>query len=525
MRKRYLLLVLLVPFLLIIAGCGNRQNTSILQYGSTKDIGDLNPHLYSGEIAAQNMLYQGLVQDVNGKIKPMLASKWVVSNDHKTYTFIIRKNVRFSNGDKLTSQDIKDNFDAILANKDRHDWMGLPNEIKSMEVPNSHTFILNLKEPYYPTLTELSLTRPFRIIDPSSFKNGGTKDGVKSYVGTGPYTLKSYSRNKVAVFTVNKYYWGDKPKIKTVDWNVYTSTQSLYLALKKGKIDLIYGSDGDQLSSDTFKALKHNSKFKVYMSKPNASRSILLNTNRGVLKSLNVRKAVSMAVNKKKIVSGVLDNSESVASTLLPKNSPYMSKIKLKSTPYNPTKAKKLLEVAGWKVSKGSPYRKKNGEILELTFSINKQNAQEEPIAEVVQANLKKIGIKVNIISEDKQAYLQRQKDGDFDMQYSLSWGAPYDPQTYLSSWRIAAHGDYQAQQGLAKKQWLDDEIGKALVSTSNEERQKIYQEIMTYINDQYVYVPISYSRTKAVATNDLKGIYFPTSQYEIPFSNMYIIK
>ncbi|MGC4441225.1 ABC transporter substrate-binding protein, partial [Streptococcus suis] len=81
-------------------------------------------------------------------------------------------------------------------------------------------------------------------------------------------------------------------------------------------------------------------------------------------------------------------------------------------------------------------YREKDGQELSLTFSCNAQNAQEESIAQVIQSNLKAVGIKVNIISEDKQSYLSRQKDGDFDMQYSLSWGAPNDPQTFLSSWR-----------------------------------------------------------------------------------------
>lgn len=86
----------------------------------------------------------------------------------------------------------------------------------------------------------------------------------------------------------------------------------------------------------------------------------------------------------------------------------------------------------------------------------------------------------------------------------------------------MAAHGDYQAQLGLPKKQWLDNEITEVLLASNKQERQEKYQQIMSYVTDEYVYVPVSFSKTKAVAVKQLKGIYFPTSQYEIPFSSMY---
>lgn len=522
--KKSIIAISLSVLCLILGACGEKDDSAkqnILNYGSTKDIRDINPHLYGGEIAAQNIVFEGLTKNEKGKVKPALATNWKISDDGKVYTFYLRKGVKFSDGEVFNAEVVKKNFDAILANRKRHAWLELVKEIDDTKVIDNYTFQLTLKRPYYPTLIELGLPRPFAFVSPKSFKDGQTKNGLKSYIGTGPYILKKHEKNKEAVFVANEHYWGDKPKIKTLNWKVIPNIQTLFMSLKKGDIDLIYGADGDQVNMDTFKDLEKDKKFKVYLSDANASRSVLLNTTKDNLKDIRVRQAITYGIDKQQIVKNVLNNLELEATNLLPKTAPYCD-IDLPKQNYDPVKAKSLLEQAGWKLNKEGIYEKA-GKKLKLTFAYNSQNAQEGTIAQVIQEQLKKIGIDVKIISEEKQAYLNRQQRGDFDMIYSLSWGAPYDPQSYLSSWRAksSGHGDYQAQSGLAKKEWLDNEISKVLVSTSEEERSEEYKEILTYIALEDVYVPISYSRTKAIADKKLKGVTFDESQYEIPFSTM----
>lgn len=513
-----------VLLVIVFSGCSKSEKqastSQVLNYGSTKDIRDINPHLYNGEMAAQNMVFEGLTKNENGQVKPALAESWDISEDGKEYTFHLRKNVTFSDGEPFNAEAVKQNFDAILANKERHAWLDMVNEIDTTEAIDEQTFKLTLKHPYYPTLIELGLTRPFRFISPKSFENDGTKDGVSSYAGTGPYQLAEHKDNQTATFKANETYWGEQPKIKEVDWRVIPDSQSLLLALKKGEIDLIYGSDGDQLNMDSFNALKNDSAFSAVSSDPVASRAILLNSKRENLQSLKVREAITHAINKDTIISGILNGAEDKADTLLAKTTPYAD-IDLKHYNYDVEQAKQLLEEDGWKVGT-SGIREKNNQPLTLSFSYNAQNAQEGTIAQAVQADLKEVGIDLTIISEEKQNFLDRQKDGDFDLQYSLSWGTPYDPQSYVSSWRIPAHGDYQAQLGLAKKAWLDQLITEVMIEPDEQKRQADYTEILTYINDQCVYVPISYSKTKAIGTEKLKNVQFNDSQYEIPFEKMY---
>lgn len=526
MKTNKLLIFILCCFVLL-AGCqGNSEsqsensNRDEIVYASTKDIRDINPHLYSGEMAAQNMVFESLVVNTEDGVKPALAESWDISDDGLEYTFHLRQGVTFSDGEPFNAEAVKLNMDAILDNSERHAWLDMVNEIKENVVVDEYTYKLVLKHPYYPTLTELGLTRPFRFISPKSFVDGKTKDGVKTYAGTGPWVLTEHKKDQYAVFKVNEHYWGEKPKVQSVRWKVMPDHQTILLALEKGEIDLIFGADGDMIDINSFKALEEQGKYQTEVSQPIASRAILLNSNKEITGDQKVREAFQYAIDKQTIANDILNGSETVADTLLSSTVPY-SDVDLEKKSFDPDQANKLLEEAGWKLA-DDQYRYKDGEKLEVSIYYNSDNAQEKTISEYMQNDLKNVGVSLNIIGEEKQAFLDRQKTGDFDLMYSLSWGTPYDPQSYLSSWRIPAHGDYQAQIGLEKKEWLDDTITAVMIEANEEKRKEMYADILTYVHNEDVYIPLTYSRTKAVHVPELKGVSFNISQYEIPFENMY---
>ncbi len=523
--KKMLVLSLIVLLSLAMAGCGGKDSGSKqvknqLVYASTKDIRNINPHLYGGEMAAQNLVFESLVINTDKGVEPWLAEKWDISEDGKEYTFHLRKDVKFTDGTTFNAEAVKLNIDAVVANKERHAWLDMVNQIDHGEVVNEFTYKLVLKQPYYPTLEELGLTRPFRFISPKCFINGATKNGVNGYVGTGPWVLSEHQNNQYAIFTTNKNYWGAKPKIESVKWKVTPDHQTILLALQKGEVDLLFGSDGDMIDLDSFRALQKEGKYKTIMSNPIASRGILLNAHQPITSDIKVREAFQYVVNKQAIAEGILNGSEAVADTLLSPTVPYCN-VPLSARSYNPEEAKQLLDAAGW-VMGADGYRHKEGKLCEVTIYFNSNNAQERTISEYMQSDMKAVGVSLKIVGEEKQAFLDRQKTGEFDLQYSLSWGTPYDPQSYISSWRIPAHGDYQAQQGMAKKTWLDETVGKILVEHDKNKRQQMYNEILTYIHEECVYLPLTYSRTKAVHVPNLKGVTFNPSQYEIPFEKIY---
>ncbi|QIM67933.1 nickel ABC transporter substrate-binding protein [Basfia succiniciproducens] len=516
MKKIYTILTALFTATCVYADSTNNR----LDYASTKDIRDINPHLYAGEMAAQNMVFEPLVINTNQGIRPFLAESWRISEDGKSYLFNLRKDVKFTDGEPFNAFVAKMNIEAVLANFNRHAWLELVRQIDSVRAPDEFTLELTLKNPYYPTLTELALTRPFRFLSPKCFNQGKTSQGVMCYAGTGPWILKEHKKNALADFSRNDNYWGELPKLNGVTWHVIPERQTMLLALLKGDIQLIFGADGDMLDMDSFKQISESGQFISAMSEANASRAIVLNSARTITSDQKVRQALQHAVDKAAIAKGVFNDTESIAETLMAKNVPYAD-VDVQTYPFNLLKAAQLLEEAGWNLSVGKNIREKAGKPLSLLLSYNINNAAEKEIAQLLQADFRKIGVDLQILGEEKQAYLDRQKNGDFDLQYSLSWGRPYDPASFVSSFRIPAHADYQGQKGLPNKTEIDEMIGELLITPDEQTRIKLYQKLFKTLAEQAVYVPLTYSKTKAIYSAQLEGVGFNPSQYEIPFEKM----
>lgn len=493
-----------------------------LDYASTKDIADLNPHLYFGEIAAQNMIFESLVRfDNKGHIVPNLATHWHISGDGTLYRFNLRRQVRFNDGTPFDAKAVKLNFEAILANKIRHQWMGLVNDIQGIRIINDHTIELRLYAPYYPTLSELALDRPFRFISPAAFIQQQTAHGVSHYAGTGPWMLAEYKRNQYAKFVPNPYYWGSKPHLAAIIWHVIPDRATMLLALQRGDIQLIFGADGDMVDADSYAALAASGPFVAIHSAPIATRMLVLNSQRPITRDPIVRQAIAYAINKAEIAVGIFDHSEPIANHLLAPNVPY-SNTQVSTYNYDLDKARQLLAADGWRLLGDNHIRYKQQHPLHLLFSYDTDNAAEGNIAELVQKDLKQIGIDVTILGEEKQAYHDRQKSGQFDLQYALSWGKPYDPASYIASFRVPAHADYSAQLGLADKPDIDRLITCILMSRTLQKRQRLYSSLFKRLAQDTIYIPLTYARTKAIYARALHGVHFNLSQYEIPFRDMY---
>ena len=542
MKKRVLSLCLAGLMAASLTGCGGAGNTAEttaaagaensaaaseagasegkeeLVFVNYRDIRDLNPHLYAGEMYAQEMLYETLVNITADGYEGCLAESWDISDDGKTYTFHIRDGVKFSDGEVCDANAIKANFDAIIENKDRHTWLEMMNLLVGVSAPDDKTFMIELSEPYYPLLTELGVTRPFAMISPKAMKDGSTKDGVNAYIGTGPYVLTDFVTDEYAVFEANENYWGEQPKIKKITVKVIPDNQTRILALEKGEIDMIFGKN--MIDADAINQYTGNDKFTVSLSDPTSTRQIVLNTTRDVLADKEVRQALQHATNKQAISDGIFYGLEQPADTLFAKTVPYCD-IDLEPYAYDVELAQSMLDEAGWVVG-SDKIREKDGQKLNIDLLYNSDSVTEKAIAEYLQSEYQKIGISLNIHGEEEQSYRDNMKAGNFDMVFNICWGTPYDPQSSLAAMRAPVYGDYAAQLGLEDKADIDQAITDILVSTDETKRQELYTFVLTRLHEDAVYIPLTYECNKAIYRSDLQGFHFTQTQYEVPFADFY---
>ncbi|MDQ8726977.1 nickel ABC transporter substrate-binding protein [Bradyrhizobium sp. LHD-71] len=492
-----------------------------LNFSWFQNAGPLNPHLYTpNQMFAQGMVYEPLVKyQADGSVSPWLAQSWEASPDGKTYTFKLRQDVSFSNGEKFDAAAVVANVEAILANRERHTWLELMNQIVGAEALDAYTVRLTLKDAYYPFLQELALPRPMRFIAPSQFKDGGTKSGIKAPIGTGPWKLTETRLGEYDVFTRNDSYWGAKPAYEKITVKVISDPNMRAVAFETGQIDLIYGADGP-ISPDMFARFAKMRRYATALSDPIQTRALAINSAREPTSDLAVRKALNHAVDKDMMIATVFHGTQKKADALFASNVPYAD-IGLEPYNYDPALAAKLLDEDGWRLTGDGPIRSKNGKPLTIEFSFAGTDAISKSIAEIVQADLRKVGIDTVLVGEEESSVYARQKDGRFGMIFNRTWGAPYDPHAFVSSMRVPSHADYRAQLGLARKAEIDAEIGKVLTTTDEATRKALYKNIFTYLHEQAVYLPLTYATIFAVAKPEVGPLQFGAMATEIPFEKL----
>lgn len=537
MKKRFPALVLGgILALGLLSGCGQKEAASSVSTAASepaaavngsdqelvfvnyRDIRDLNPHLYAGEMYAQSILYDTLVSITEDGYEGCLAESWTISEDGKIYTFKIRDGVTFSDGTVCDANAILANFNAIIENKDRHTWLEMMNLLVGVSAPDDHTFVIELSEAYYPMLTELGCIRPFAMISPNCMINGSTKDGVSGYIGTGPYVLTDFETDQYAVFERNENYWGEKPEIERITVKVIPDNQTRIMALESGEIDLIFGKN--MLDADAISQYVDSDKFEVALSNPTSTRHIVLNTTNEILSDTAVRQALQHATNRTAISEGIFYGLEQPADTLYAATVPYCD-VELTPYEYSTETASSMLDEAGW-IMGSSGIREKGGKKLELDLLYNSDSVTEKTISEYLQSEYLKLGISLNIHGEEEQSYRDNMKAGNFDMVFNICWGMSYDPQSSLAAMRAPVYGDFAAQQGLADKKEIDQAITDILTTTDEEERQELYRFVLTRLHEDAVYIPLTFECNKALYTKNLQGVHFGTDQYDVPFSDMY---
>jgi len=301
----------------------------------------LDPHKTSGTLTFQTLksVYDTLAEpDMNGKIIPALAERWEISDDALVWTFYLKKDVVFHNGDKLTSKDVKATFERIM-----DEVTGSPKakEFKSImgiETPDDFTVILKLKEPASPLLA--SLASGWGAILPEGLIESGHDFGTQP-VGTGPFELKKWIRDSRIVLEKNNNYWmKGLPKLDEITMHIIPERAVSVQGLISGQIDAAYVIDKEDLPM-----LEASPDLKIEKSLTALIMVMAMNCSHPALKDVRVRQAINHAIDKQKVLDVAYGGGKTIGTFMDYGNAYYKDFTAL--YPYDPEKARKLLAEAG----------------------------------------------------------------------------------------------------------------------------------------------------------------------------------
>lgn len=531
-RKIAVLLSALIVSIVLLAGCtgGNAAKTGAadsgkeLVYATAKDINDMNPHLYPGSLPAQGMVYESLVENTEEGIKPLLAESWDVSEDGKVYTFHLRTDVKFHDGEPFNAEAVKKNIEAVQSNAGKHAWIKLSTKIVSANVLDEYTFELVLSGPYYPALLELSMTRPYVFISPKDFVNGETKDGVSGHNGTGPYKLMEQKTDQYATFEANENYWGGAPKLNKITAKVLPAGETTFLALQKGEVNFIFTDDrgSDSIDVDAMNQLMDSGDFQLIRSKAMNTKMIVANSSKSdsPAHETAVREAIWYSIDRETISKQIFSGTETAANTLFSPNVNYAN-VELKQRGFDLDTAKQLLEKAGWMLGAGSEVRTKDGKPLAMKLYYDVSSSSQKTEAEFIQSTLKKVGVQLELFGEESSSIANRRATGDYDLLFNQTWGLAYDPQSTISAF-TSESAYFHTTSGISKADELYKNIDEVMVTMDEEKRKSLYADILTIVHDEAVFIPLTNGSVTIVAPTGLQGISFKQTQFELPFEQMY---
>jgi peptide/nickel transport system substrate-binding protein len=518
----------------VLGGLAHAQSAApgkiVLHVGTTGDIVSPNPFKaccgseYEMMFMNYDMLFGFKKSDLTFDPSAGLAESYKHSDDYMTWTFNIRPGINWSDGQPLTSKDIAFTYRFIVDNQ-----MGAFDDYlpygPTFDTPNDTTLIWHSTQPTFaPTVPPWIPILPEHIWS----KFDGDKTAAKEFenvpaVGSGPFHLESWKQGQGWVMTANKDYWYGSPTIDEVDFQVFDNQEAMANALKSGQIDF-----AEALTPSLFNSLKGQPDIATHVAPPGYFDNFAFNfgspqqpddTHLPAVGDLAFRQAVSYAIDRQTIVSGILQGQGSVGTTITMPQSPwhYDPPADQQFT-FDPEKAKEILDQAGYVDTNGDGIRndpKTGDELILDTLTINSLTYSNDE-GKVIQSNLKDVGIGVKLIPvSESRAYVVWGK-GDYDA-YIWDWGGDPDPDFILSI--FTTHQCLSWSDGCYSNPQFDQMYDKQKTILTFADRKAYIDQMQQFIYDQVPEVVLVYEDDLQAYRTDRFTGYVP-----VPEPNGYLL-
>jgi peptide/nickel transport system substrate-binding protein len=428
-------------------------------------------------------------------VEPWLATSYTLSPDKKTYTFKLRPGVKFSNGQPMTAADVKFSIDE--ARKEDQGWGFLDVAIKDIEAPSPDTVVIHTKYPWSPFLADIALFA--NAVIPKDY-GGETKDQFYEHpVGTGPFMWDHWDKGNELVLKKNPHYWQKgKPYLDSVTWRYVGSDNTRELQL-----------EGGQAQVDEFPPFQTVDKLQnqpgITMSLFPSTRTdyMMMNERIAPLADVHVRRAISLAIDRKSIIKSVLFGNGIPANSFMPPQVPYYDR-NSPGLQYNMDQAKQ--EMAQSKYPNG----------FDVEMLLGKDVADEHSYGEIIQQSLQQLGINVHFKQVDPSTEFQDEQEFKYQLAFSywtMDIADPDELVTFAVDPKSGAKSFYTDYSNADVIKWTH----AAQHEFDHTKRQELYTNIQKQAAEDAFMAFLFYSPYRYAYTDKLHGFYvYPTGNYHM---------
>jgi peptide/nickel transport system substrate-binding protein len=437
-----------------VPASGASGDPTTFTVGIKQDIDSLNP--FTGIVASAYEMYQmnyETLTDYGQKdfsAQPALAESWDTSEDGLTWTYHLRPDLKWSDGQPLTSADVVYTFNRVINGKyESTNFGNYVAAITSVKATDDTTVVFTVKKPTPVMLHLYVYILPEHIwkdIDEKEVRKFANEPGPDGVVGSGPYIVTEHQKGQFLRFKANPNYYGGKPKVDEVVFRVFQNDDSLAQALKRGEIDF-----ADDLGANVFKSLEGVDGVTTRDAAYSGFNEIAFNTGAALddgtpigdghpaLKDAKLRVALSYAVDKAALAERVYGGHATPGDSFIP--SLYQSLHYDPGTTaytFDPQKAEQLLDEAGYtKGSDGIRTMPNGGRKLSFRLYGRSNSPESQQTVQFVAGWFRDVGIEVKpkIVSEDSLTEIIGQ--GNFDL-FEWGWVVEPDPNYQASTFTCA---------------------------------------------------------------------------------------
>jgi peptide/nickel transport system substrate-binding protein len=444
-----------------------------------------NPILEPRFSVANSLMFEGLV-GLDGKLEPVprLAESWEVAPDGKTITFKLQPKAKWHDGQPVTSADVAFTFEAIRNTTGATAWKAYMAPVQSVTTPDERTVVVTYAEPYAPALVTwtVGVLPRHRFLDKTTGKpvDIATSDSNLEPVGSGPFKLKRWEAGKRMFLEAHGDWWHAKPHLESVELVFGISDANALDELKQGQLD--WARIGDV---QAWVGVAHTAEFREQFEATEAVESrirmIAWNTQRAPLDDVRVRRAMTLLLDRGRVIDDVLfGQAQPLSAPLFPTMFGYDSTIA--PLPFDPDEARKLLDDA-------APAKGGKRFAIEVLCVESLKGPQTDSMVAIFRRNASALGIDFKLTVLPSGEYYDRILKRDYDAVY-FGWLPDIpdpDPSALLHSTQAQAGANYAAYANPKVDQLLE----QARRTVDRDARKKAYQELQQILADEQPYTPL----------------------------------